>query len=45
MEYVSLPGVLSERLYAVLSADSSDGRVNSDKFYKIMSTVYCSDLI
>jgi EF-hand domain len=45
MEYVSLPGVLSDRLYAILSADCSDGRINSDKFYKIMSTVYCSDLI
>ena len=45
MEYVSLPGVLSERLYAILSADSSDGRVNPDKFYKIMSTIYCSDLM
>jgi Ca2+-binding EF-hand superfamily protein len=45
MEYVSLPGVLSDRLYAVLSADSSDGRVNPEKFYKILSTIYCSDLI
>ncbi len=45
MEYVSLPGVLSDRLYAVLSVDSPDGRVNPEKFYKIMSTIYCSDLI
>ena len=45
MEYVSLPGVLSDRLYAVLSVDSSDGRVNPDKFFKIMSTIYSSDLI
>ena len=45
MEYLSLPGVLSDRLYAVLSTDSSDGRVNPEKFFKTMSIIYCSDLI
>ena len=44
-EFVSLPGVLSDRLYAIMSADSSDGRITTDRFFKIMSTIYCSDLI
>jgi len=45
MEYVSLPGVISDRFYAILSGDSSDGRISAEKFYKIMSNIYCSDLI
>lgn len=45
MEYLSLPGVLCDRLYSVLSVDSQDGKVGTDKFGKIMSTIYCSDLI
>lgn len=45
VEYVSLPGILSERFFALVSNnDKKDPRVSSDRFCNVMQKLYCSQI-
>ena len=48
IEYINLPGILSERFFSLTcpcgSAQKVDSRVLPDKFINTISTVYCSSL-
>lgn len=45
VEYVNLPGILSDRFFALLqNNDKKEPRVTSDRFCHTMSTLYCSQV-
>ena len=48
IEFINLPGILSERFFSLTCHSGSDSKVDSrvlpDKFIKALSTVYCSTL-
>jgi len=44
VEYVLLPGIVSDRFYALATDGRSDGRITEDSFNNLMVQVFCSSL-
>ena len=44
VEYVQLPGIVSDRFYTLASDGRSDGRISEEEFTKLMINVFCSNL-
>ena len=44
VEYVLLPGIVSDRFYALSADGRSDGRITEDGFNNLMVQVFCSSL-
>lgn len=44
VEYIQLPGIVSDRFYTLASEGKQDGRISEESFTKLMTTVFCSSL-
>lgn len=44
MEYISLPGILSDRFFALAKKEGSSNRVYEEDFIRSMITVFSSSL-
>lgn len=44
VEYMNLPGIVSDRLFALASNNSKEEKIEQDNFVKLMLDVYSSEL-
>ena len=44
VEYINLPGIISDRFYKLASTTSTDTRITEEPFLNIMLSVFCASL-
>ena len=44
VEYINLPGIVSDRFYKLASTTSTDTRITEEPFLNIMLSVFCASL-
>lgn len=44
VEYINLPGIVSDRFYKLASVGSTDSRITEDNFVNLMLSVYSASL-